>query len=69
MVNASSGIAAKRQLPHPPETIAGTLAYMAREQTGRMNRSVDSRVAFKRLSRCFQEIFSGRVRRAPFAVA
>ncbi|MGY3496367.1 ATP-binding sensor histidine kinase [Bradyrhizobium sp. USDA 4502] len=27
----------------PPETIAGTLAYMAPEQTGRMNRSIDSR--------------------------
>jgi serine/threonine protein kinase len=29
--------------PAPPEVIAGTLAYMAPEQTGRMNRSVDSR--------------------------
>ena len=27
----------------PPEFIAGTLPYMAREQTGRMNRSIDSR--------------------------
>jgi predicted ATPase/C4-dicarboxylate-specific signal transduction histidine kinase len=27
----------------PPEVIAGTLAYMAPEQTGRMNRSIDSR--------------------------
>jgi PAS domain S-box-containing protein len=33
----------ERQAPEPPETIAGTLAYMAPEQTGRMNRSVDSR--------------------------
>jgi predicted ATPase len=33
----------ERQSPHPPETIAGTLAYMAPEQTGRMNRSIDSR--------------------------
>jgi len=32
-----------RQLPEPPEHIAGTLAYMAPEQTGRMNRSIDSR--------------------------
>src|SRR4051812_27210400 len=32
-----------RQPPDPPEIIAGTLAYMAPEQTGRMNRSVDSR--------------------------
>src|SRR6202167_4745235 len=27
----------------PPESIAGTLAYMAPEQTGRMNRSIDAR--------------------------
>src|SRR5262245_32622865 len=32
-----------RQSPDPPEFIAGTLAYMAPEQTGRMNRSIDSR--------------------------
>jgi PAS domain S-box-containing protein len=29
--------------PAPPEIIAGTLAYMSPEQTGRMNRSIDSR--------------------------
>lgn len=33
----------ERQAPAPPESIAGTLAYMAPEQTGRMNRSIDSR--------------------------
>ena len=33
----------ERQSPEPPEFIAGTLAYMAPEQTGRMNRSIDSR--------------------------
>ncbi|MEX3694463.1 serine/threonine protein kinase, partial [Paraburkholderia sp. BR14263] len=33
----------ERQSPEPPETIVGTLAYMAPEQTGRMNRSIDSR--------------------------
>jgi len=32
-----------RQFPKPPEFIAGTLANMAPEQTGRMNRSIDSR--------------------------
>src|SRR5271166_4128693 len=31
------------QVPAAPEEIAGTLAYMAPEQTGRMNRSIDSR--------------------------
>ncbi|WP_425157608.1 ATP-binding protein, partial [Candidatus Binatus sp.] len=39
----ASRFARGRQSPHPPETIAGTLAYMAPEQTGRMNRSIDSR--------------------------
>ena len=33
----------ERQALEPPEIIAGTLAYMAPEQTGRMNRSVDTR--------------------------
>jgi serine/threonine protein kinase len=33
----------EQQLLKPPEIIAGTLAYMAPEQTGRMNRPIDSR--------------------------
>ncbi|HXV82547.1 MAG TPA: sigma 54-interacting transcriptional regulator, partial [Candidatus Binatia bacterium] len=33
----------QRQSPESPEFIAGTLPYMAPEQTGRMNRSIDSR--------------------------
>src|ERR1700682_3200199 len=33
----------ERQSPEAPEFIAGTLAYMAPEQTGRLNRSIDSR--------------------------
>ncbi|WP_407156622.1 AAA family ATPase [Bradyrhizobium sp. STM 3557] len=39
----ASRLSRERQAPEPPETIAGTLAYMAPEQTGRMNRSVDAR--------------------------
>ena len=39
----ASRLPRERQSPRPPETIAGTLAYMAPEQTGRMNRSIDSR--------------------------
>ena len=39
----TSRLLRERQAPGPPETIAGTLAYMAPEQTGRMNRSIDSR--------------------------
>jgi len=39
----ASRLLRERQAPEPPETIAGTLAYMAPEQTGRMNRSIDAR--------------------------
>ena len=39
----ASRLPRERQAPEPPETIAGTLAYMAPEQTGRMNRSIDCR--------------------------
>jgi predicted ATPase/signal transduction histidine kinase len=39
----ASALPRERQLPEPPAEIAGTLAYMAPEQTGRMNRSIDSR--------------------------
>ena len=39
----ASRLSRERQAPEPPETIGGTLAYMAPEQTGRMNRSIDAR--------------------------
>jgi PAS domain S-box-containing protein len=39
----ASRLLRERPVPEPPETIAGTLAYMAPEQTGRMNRSIDAR--------------------------
>jgi PAS domain S-box-containing protein len=39
----ASRLPRERRAPEPPEFIAGTLAYMAPEQTGRMNRSIDSR--------------------------
>src|SRR6201987_510667 len=39
----ASQLPRERQAPVPLETIAGTLAYMAPEQTGRMNRSIDTR--------------------------
>src|SRR5215469_11194838 len=38
----ASRLPGERQPPVPPEFIARTLAYMAPEQTGRMNRSIDS---------------------------
>lgn len=39
----ASRLPRERHAAEPPETLSGTLAYMAPEQTGRMNRSVDSR--------------------------
>jgi serine/threonine protein kinase len=39
----ASRLPRERQTLEPPKVIAGTLAYMAPEQTGRMNRSIDSR--------------------------
>jgi serine/threonine protein kinase len=39
----ASRLPRQRQYPDPPELIAGTLPYMAPEQTGRMNRSIDYR--------------------------
>jgi PAS domain S-box-containing protein len=39
----ASRVPRELQAPGPPELIEGTLAYMAPEQTGRMNRSIDLR--------------------------
>ena len=39
----ASRLPRERQVPAPPEIIDGTLAYMSPEQTGRMNRSMDTR--------------------------
>jgi PAS domain S-box-containing protein len=53
-----------RQPPVPPEVIAGSLAYMAPEQTGRMNRSVDSRSDLYSLGVTLYEALTGS---PPFA--
>jgi len=57
------GIAARlpreRQSPEPPELVAGTLAYMAPEQTGRMNRSIDSRSDLYSLGVTMYETLTG----------
>src|SRR5271155_1512392 len=49
----------ERQAPAPPEVIAGTPAYMAPEQTGRMNRSVDSRSDLYALGVTYYEMLTG----------
>ena len=51
----------ERQVPEPPEVIAGTLAYMAPEQTGRMNRSVDLRSDLYAVGVTFYEMLTGRL--------
>ena len=57
------GIASKlrheRQVPAPPEIIPGTLAYISPEQTGRMNRSMDSRSDLYSLGVTLYQLFTG----------
>src|SRR5207342_3906167 len=58
----ASRLARERQAPDLPETIAGTLAYMAPEQTGRMNRSVDARSDLYALGVTFYQMLTGALR-------
>src|SRR5262252_7393237 len=62
----ASRLLRERQSPHPLETIAGTLAYMAPEQTGRMNRSIDSRSDLYAAGVTFYQMLTGVL---PFTAA
>src|ERR1700724_2990486 len=62
----ASRLPRERQTPEPPELIAGTLAYMAPEQTGRVNRSIDSRSDLYSLGVTFYEMLTGTL---PFSAS
>ena len=55
----ASQLPRERQVPAAPEVIAGTFAYMAPEQTGRMNRSIDGRSDLYSLGVTLYEMLTG----------
>ena len=58
---AASRCPRERQTAQPPQALAGTLPYMSPEQTGRMNRSIDSRSDLYSLGITLCELFTGRL--------
>jgi predicted ATPase/two-component sensor histidine kinase/GAF domain-containing protein len=57
----ASRLPSERQAPASPEVIAGTFAYMAPEQTGRMNRSIDARSDLYSLGVTLYEMLTGEL--------
>ncbi len=55
----ASRVARERRPPAPPEFIVGTLPYMSPEQTGWMNRSIDSRSDLYSLGVTFYQMLTG----------
>jgi predicted ATPase len=62
----ASRLPRERQGLVPPEIVAGTLAYMSPEQTGRMNRSMDTRSDLYSLGVTLYQLLTGVL---PFAAA
>ena len=62
----ASRLRRERQSPEPPEALSGALAYMAPEQTGRMNRSIDSRSDLYSLGVTLYEMLTGSL---PFSAS
>jgi PAS domain S-box-containing protein len=55
----ASRLRSERLTPGPPDLVAGTLTYMAPEQTGRMNRSIDARSDLYSLGVTLFEMLTG----------
>jgi serine/threonine protein kinase len=62
----ASRLRRERQTPESPEVIAGSLPYMSPEQTGRMNRSIDSRSDLYAAGVTLYEMLTGSL---PFTAA
>ena len=62
----ASHLPREHQAPEPPEYIAGTLPYMAPEQTGRINRSINSRSDLYSLGISLYQMLTGAL---PFSAS
>jgi signal transduction histidine kinase len=60
-LSVASSLLCDRQSPDPPESMGGSLPYMAPEQTGRMNRSIDSRSDLYSVGVIYYQMLTGRL--------